>query len=213
MTAFAGTEQIRPAEPNIPVRYAPKFVIRGIATLACLGVACVDGARVKVVTAHGVVDAADTIVALVDGAQVTITAIELFADDADPTITAAIVMLAVAAVALLALATVPVRKRRVVAGTRLIVAINRAAAPVILTVGTKVLTAHAVDADVSAAARGSIWLRRILAPVADVIGIAGDCAACIVGVTNISCTRVAVVATSARVGIPAPCRAQCAECQ
>jgi hypothetical protein len=136
---------------------------------------------------------------VVGGAQVTIIAIEFFADDADPAIAAAVV--------LLALAAVPVRKRHIVAGTRFIVAINRAAVPVILTVGTSVLSAHAVDADVSATARGSIWHRRIHAPVVDVIGIAGDCSACIVRVTNVSCARVAVATVTTRV-IPAPHRAQ-----
>jgi hypothetical protein len=141
-------------------------------------------------------------VAVVGGAQVTIIAIEFFADDADAAIAAAVV--------LLALAQVPVRKPHIVADTRFIVAINRAAVPVILTVGTKVLTARAVDADVSAAARRAVRLRGVIAPVSNVVRIASDWSAGsgIVGSARTSGARVAVTAVAARTLIPAPHRAQ-----
>jgi len=141
---FAKAEQILPTDPKLPVRVAHVSVIRGIATLARLGGACVDGALVSVKTVHRQVNTAAAIGAVVGGAQVTIIAIEFFADNAHPAITSAVVTFT--------LARVPVRKRHIVAGTRSIVAINRAAISVVLATRAQVLAACSVHANVVAAA-------------------------------------------------------------
>jgi hypothetical protein len=119
---FARAEQIRPTDPELPVRYAPASLRQGIVTLARLRVAC--GAPVSVPTAHRIVDTTAVIVAVVGGAQVTIIAIQFFAD-----------------------ARVPVK--RLIAGTRFIVAICRALVAVIHAIGTKVLSAQPLDADLT----------------------------------------------------------------
>jgi hypothetical protein len=136
---FAGAEQIDPIDSELPVRNAEVSFRQGIDTLACFGVAfCAS--IFSVPTIQRFIHTARTIGAAVAGAQVAIIAIEFFADDADPVRrTAAVVSFAPARVA-------PARH---VADARFVVAVVRALIAVIHATGTRVLSAHAADADVT----------------------------------------------------------------
>lgn len=197
-TYVARAEQIRPTDPELPVRCAPVSLLQSVAAFACVRVAYIDGALVPVVTGYRFIVTAAPLAAVVGGAQVTIIAIQFFADDADTVIAAAVVSLTLARVS---------RKRHIVAGTRFVDAINRATVSIVLTTRAQVLTAHAVDADLARTAGRSGGPRVMGAIVVLRFGwVAGEVPR--VESAPVLGARVAVIAVPARTLIPAPHRAQ-----
>jgi hypothetical protein len=196
---FAGAEQIGPIDSELPVRNAVVSFRQGIDTLACFGVAfCAS--IFSVPTIHRFIETAEAIVAgAVVGAHVTIIAIELFADDADTVFRAA-------AGVSLAHARVPPTRLRVIAGARFVVAVFRALIAVIHATGTKVLSAHAVNADVTRTAT-----RTAGGPIADWVVVtlpAGIRAGRPHNIDTVVYGAWVAVATAATRVIPAPHRAQ-----